>query len=81
MNQISPQTIGAAMRSCRKKHRMSIRALSVAAYVPYSSIARAEKGEACLHILSLVPCALVLGVTLDEYIGLNTEKGGMISID
>lgn len=82
MNQIDPQTIGAAMCALRKRKKFTRSHLSAASGVPYSSLSRAEKGECCLCILSLAACASVLSVSIDEYIGINPDnKGGMISND
>lgn len=77
MNQISSQTIGASMRSCRRSRHISRRLLSCMADVPYSTLTRAEQGACFMSLYSLCACARALNISLDEYTGFNNDlKGG-----
>lgn len=77
MNQISPQSVGVSMRSCRHSRKITRTRLSRMADVPYSSLSRAEHGECFMSLPALCACAHALSISLDEYTGFNiNQKGG-----
>ena len=68
------RTIGEAMLRARRRAGYTVRELAEEAGVGQSTIYRAEGNELYPSLMTVVACADVLGISIDEYIGRGQEK-------
>lgn len=68
------KTIGQVMRERRMEAGMTMKELAAKAGVNVNSLGAYERDQACPGALSLISLAETLGISIDEYLGL--QNGG-----